>query len=434
MRILAVDDDALALRFLTDALCERHEVIACSGGAQAIEALGAYAPDLVLTDLRMPPPDGFEVLAAALRRTPSPAVVVLSALDEARAAIRALRAGAADFLVKPVEAAVIRRVVEGLDVSPTRSEGGGDVLEGEEDFGLRGSSPAIRLVRRLIPALAASDEVVLVLGETGTGKELLAQALHAHGPRREGPFVTHNMAATPAELAESLFFGHVRGSFSGAVADQVGLFEQARGGTLFLDEMDSFPLALQAKLLRVLESHRIQRIGAKQDCHVDVRVVVASCRDLGELVECGAFRADLYYRLKQLEVFMTPLRERSADLPCLVEGFLRDFSPAARISPEALETLRGHSWPGNVRELRSAVRAGALMAGCGPILPEHLPRAITRDAGASAGTLERVAHEHILKTLDSVAGNRSHAARLLGIDRGTLARKLASIVRRKPPP
>jgi DNA-binding NtrC family response regulator len=424
MRILAVDDDPLALRLLTEVLGDRHEVIGYTDGARAIEALGTDAPEIVLTDLRMPPPDGFAVMSAALRRTPPPAVIVLSALDEARAAIRALREGATDFLVKPVEACVIRRVVEGLEITRPAA--------GEEDFGLIGSSPAIRLVRRMIPALAANGEVVLVLGETGTGKELLAQALHAHGPRREGPFVTHNMAATPAELAESLFFGHVRGSFSGAVADQVGLFEQARGGTLFLDEMDSFPLPLQAKLLRVLETHRVQRIGAKHETYVDVRVVAASCRDLCELVACGAFRADLYYRLKQLEVWMPPLRERIADVPCLVERFLAEISPAARISSETLERLEAHDWPGNVRELRSAVRAGALMAGPGPILPEHLPRVIGRAGPAHSGSLEEVAAQHILTTLDGAGGNRSRAARLLGIDRGTLARKLAALGRRKP--
>jgi len=186
-------------------------------------------------------------------------------------------------------------------------------------------------------------------------------------------------------------------------------------------------------LLRVLESHRVQRIGAKQDAHVDVRVIAASCRDLCELVASGDFRADLYYRLKQLEVLMPPLRERMSDVPALVEGFLADVSPAIRISEEALQVLLRSCWPGNVRELRSAVRAGALMAGPGPILPEHLPRGLGSAAASLSGSLHQVEQEHILRTLDEVGGNRSRAARLLGIDRGTLARKLAALGRRSEP-
>jgi DNA-binding NtrC family response regulator len=271
------------------------------------------------------------------------------------------------------------------------------------------------------------------MGETGTGKELLAVAMHAHGPRRAGPFVAHNMAATPAELAESLFFGHVRGAFSGATADHAGVFEQADGGTLFLDEVDSFPLALQAKLLRVLESSRVQRLGAATERSVDVRVVASAPTELGEMVVRGLFRADLYYRLRGLELSLPPLRERAEDIPLLARHFVaelgRETGAEPRLTPAVLECLVQYSWPGNVRELRNALRSAALLAGPSPIQQCHLPSSVERRAGGEgpgggATMLAEVERAHIRRVLERVQGNRSLAARLLGIDRGTLARKL----------
>ena len=276
---------------------------------------------------------------------------------------------------------------------------------------------------------------MLVLGETGTGKELVAHALHAQGPRAAGPFIAHNMAATPAELAESLFFGHVRGAFSGAAGDHAGLFECAQGGTLFLDEMDSFPLCLQAKLLRVLESGQIQRVGSSSARTVDVRVIASSAVDPALLVARGQFRADLYYRLRQLELMLPPLRERAADIPVLVEQFAREIAEEGgtcpRVSAAAVARLAAHSWPGNVRELRNVVRAAATLAGGGTILPEHLSRTLEPGGRgcAAAGSLRVIETDHILKTLESAGGNHSRAARILGIDRGTLARKLAALQR-----
>ena len=439
MRVLAVDDDPAALRLLTDALAGRHDVTACSDGAAAVAALETVHFDAVLTDLRMPPPDGFEILKLARGLDPPAAVIVLSAMDTARAAVDALRLGACDFLVKPSEPLEIVRALASLEAARSAPAPRADLPAGDDrDFGLAGSSAPIRLVRRLIPAMARSSEVVLILGETGTGKELLAQALHEHGPRARGPFIAHNMAATPGELAESLFFGHVRGAFSGANADHRGLFEQAEGGTLFLDEMDSFPLALQAKLLRVLESGRIQRLGAACDRVVDTRVIAASAFDLGELVTRGVFRVDLYYRLRQLEVMLPPLRERASDVPALARRFLAEIAAETgrmpALTPAALERLTRYSWPGNVRELRNALRAAAVMAGTDPIGPEHLPRALAAEGQASRplpGSLRGAEIEHILRTLESVGGNQSQAARILGIDRGTLARRVAQYHRER---
>jgi DNA-binding NtrC family response regulator len=431
LSILAVDDDEDVLRYVTGVLERDHQVTACSSGEEALRQLGLKRFDLVLADLNMPPPDGFELLRIVQTMSPPPPVVVITAMDRARAAVEALRLGARDYLIKPAEPDEIRAAV--ARVAAAADTGG---ARGGEDFGLVGESPSMRRLRQLIPLLARSSEMVLVLGETGSGKELLSRALHEHGPRRDGPFVVHNMAATPAELAESIFLGHVRGAFTGAASDHSGLFEQAHGGTLFLDEVDSFPLALQAKLLRVLETHYVQRVGSATERDIDVRVISSSAVDLGELVTRGAFRADLYYRLRQLEVVMPPLRERPEDIPGLARHFLAELATqtdhVSQLAPAAMDQLMLHTWPGNCRELRNAVRSAALLAGDGPILPGHLPRSLQQarpgDTGALApSALRSVERDHILQTLERAGGNRSRAARLLGIDRGTLARKLRSL-------
>ncbi|HEY3216493.1 MAG TPA: sigma-54 dependent transcriptional regulator [Candidatus Eisenbacteria bacterium] len=425
MRILAVDDEPLALEALKAILEPGHELDCVTDGRSALERLAGQAFDLVITDLRMPPPDGLEVLAAATRLANPPPVVVLTAADTARIAVDALRRGASDFLIKPASPETIRAALARC----------GRRHEGEsvaDDHGLAGRSVAIRLVRDLLPRIAPRREAVLIVGETGTGKELLARALHRLSPRSAGIFVAHNMAATPAELVESVFFGHVRGAFSGASADHVGLFEQADGGTLYLDEVDSFPCCLQAKLLRVLETECVRRVGAALDRPVEVRVVASCATDPAELVARAVLRADLYYRLRQFELILPPLRERLEDVPLLAERFRAEFEAEAgrapALSPEALETLGQYSWPGNVRELRNAIRSAAVMAGADTIEPRHLPRCVLEGARqrrpSSAASLRDMQRRHIQEVLDSVGGNQSQAARLLGIDRGTLARML----------
>ncbi len=424
--ILAVDDEPLALRFLTGILVPEHQVTVCTGGARAMAELTKRRYDLVLADLNMPPPDGFEVLRHAQRMSPPVPVVVISANDRARAVIEAIRLGARDFIMKPATAEEIQSVLARIGATP-----GADSDAALPDFGFVGRSPAIREVRQLLALLARSPENVLVHGETGTGKELVACALHEHSSRRAGPFVAHNMAATPSELAESMFFGHLRGTFSGATADRAGLFEQADGGTLFLDEIDSFPMALQAKLLRVLECGSIQRIGSGTEVRLDVRVIAASATDLCDRVARGAFRADLFYRLNQLQISLPSLRERHEDIPALVAQFMAELAGPQRpseVSPAAMELLLAHGWPGNCRELRHAVRRAALVAAGGPILPGHLSGWVPAGAPAlRAGSnedLKTFEHQHILEVLERSGGNRSRAARLLGVDRGTLAKKL----------
>ena len=435
MRILMVDDDPDVLRALGMLLERDHEVVSCSCGTKAIAELKERRVDLVLTDLSMPPPDGFDVMRAVQALPVPPPVAVVTALDSARAAIEALRLGASDFLVKPASRDEVLGVVGRLE----------EKLRGRQAApvaGLVGGSPLIAAVGAMAPLLARCREAVLILGETGTGKELLARAVHDLGPRRDGPFVAHNMAATPSELAESVFFGHVRGAFSGASADHAGLFEQAAGGTLFLDEVDSFPLGLQAKLLRVLEGGRVQRVGSNFERTLDARILATSATDLGERVESGRFRADLYYRLRQLEVTMPALRDHLEDVPMLVEHFLAEVAPAPgrslHVAGEAMDRLMRHAWPGNCRELRNAIRSAAVLAGAGPIQLAHLPAAVRGSGGAEArshvpSTLAAAEREHIRQVLEKVGGNRSLASRLLGIDRGTLARKIRSLGLEPPP-
>ena len=436
MRILAIDDDPLALDYLEQVFNAEHSVCRAAGGGSGIATLQQQPFDLVLLDLRMPQVDGFMVLQHLQNLPAAPPVIVLTGVDTASAAVRALELGASDYIVKPADPATVRAAI-------TRLGAKGASAAPSTDYGFLGVSPPIRRLHRLIPLLASTTETLLIQGPTGTGKDLLARIVHGQGPRYSGPFVAHNMAATPGELAESVFFGHVRGAFSGAIADHVGVFEQAHGGTLFLDEVDSFPLSLQAKLLRVLESGCVQRVGCASERPFDVRVIAASTVDLGGLVEKGVFRSDLYYRLRQIEVFLPPLCERREDIPVLVEHFLalarRDMEWSARVTPAASEALLAYHWPGNVRELRNAVRAAVLLAVGGPIQPGHLPRALRLTAGApggapgsTGGTLVAVERDHIQRVLEATHGNRSLAARILGIDRGTLARKLREFALRAP--
>ncbi len=424
-RILAIDDEAMSLKALVGVLGADHEVVAFTDSAAGSQEASLGGFDLALIDLNMPPPDGFGILRMIQQLERPFPVIVISARDEARAAVEALRLGAIDFIVKPASPEAIRALVAST-VEPT------SVAEEAPSFGFAGRSAAIGLVRKSIPLLARVRESVLIVGATGTGKELFAHALHEHSPRCLGPFIAHNMAATPSELTESIFFGHVRGSFSGASADHVGLFERADNGTLFLDEVDSFPLGLQAKLLRVLESGCIQRVGSSVETRLDVRVVAASSVDLRERAAQSAFRMDLYYRLCQFEVRLPPLNERPEDIPDLVGQFVEEFAKESevtpRLSPATLHVLCAHRWPGNCRELRHALRAAAFVAGSERILPCHLPANVRTAAHGvdSRGDLQSVEQGHIARVLEQVAGNRSLAARILGIDRGTLARKLKS--------
>ena len=297
-------------------------------------------------------------------------------------------------------------------------------------------SAVMRAMLERAAPMARSDAPIVVLGETGIGKEVLARAMHASGPRAARPFVALNCGAMPADLMESELFGHVRGAFSGAVGDKIGLFEAADGGTLLLDEIAELPLGLQVKLLRVLHDGQVRRVGANHSVRVDVRVIAATHRPLRQLVERGAFREDLYYRLRVFQVVLPPLRDRPEDILPLARDVLRGLSSAAQVfGPEAERALVGHRWPGNVRELVNAVRHGAALARSAVVQREDLPEDVTTPAYAPAGEarapaasvlrpLAEVEREHILAVVKACKGNHSEAARVLAIGRNTLWRKL----------
>ena len=437
--ILIVDDDRALRRAIATALTDLgHEAAEAGDGEAALAWLSRHRADGVLLDLRMPGMDGMEVLRRIRARPGPPPVAVLTAVPTSDNTIEAMRLGAADHLAKPIGReglqALLSRMLPVIDAAPA-----GAVPVGAKEADLVGSSTAMREVQKSIGMLADSDATVLLLGETGTGKEVVARAIHGHGRRARAPFVPVNCAAIPAELLESLLFGHVRGAFTGAVADRAGSFREAQGGTLFLDEIGDMDLAMQAKLLRALQERVVTPVGGRP-VPIDVRVIAATHRDLLQAVRDGKFREDLYYRLGVVPVALPPLRERLADIIPLAEHFLAlsaDGGPVKRLSADAASRLLAHPWPGNVRELLNAMKRASTLVRRPIIAAEDLaflPASDLRPAGPAdapdwlAGTLPevvaRVEMELIRRALAGCGGNRAQAAERLGIRRQLLYQKL----------
>ncbi|MDY0003461.1 MAG: sigma-54 dependent transcriptional regulator [Polyangia bacterium] len=439
--ILLAEDDPGMRSLLSEILRSAgYEVDVAEDGQEALERLRLTAPRLLITDMKMPRMDGVALLRKARAERPGLPVIVLTAFGTVSGAVEAMRLGAFDYLSKPLpdperlRQGVARALAEGQ--SGASSTGRAPVH----------ADPAFAQVLELVSAVAPRDTTVLLTGESGVGKEVIAQAVHEGSPRRDGPFVAINCAALPESLLESELFGHERGAFTGAVSAHPGLFEQASGGTLLLDEVGEMQAALQAKLLRVLESHRVTRLGSTKDRSVDVRVIAATNRDLDAAVSEGLFRQDLLFRLKVFPIHIPPLRERPMDILPLARHFLEllGSSPGRtlpRLGPEAQEALLAHSWPGNVRELMNAVERASILAGGGDILPEHLgissaPRgAVSPDPGSEAApgpeapsrgvlTLREMERLAVMEALEAVGGNRKAAARRLGIALRTLQYKL----------
>ena len=434
--VLIVDDDEALRRAVATTLSDLgHQPEQAEDGEAALAWLSRHHADAVLLDLRMPGLDGMEVLRRIRARPDAPPVAVITAVPTGENTIEAMRLGAADHLAKPVGRDGLRALLArmlpapGADPMPAAS---GTATEGS----LIGSSAAMRDVQKAVGMLADSDATVLLLGETGSGKEVVALAIHRHGRRTAAPFVPVNCAAIPAELLESLLFGHVRGAFTGAVADRPGSFREAQGGTLFLDEIGDMAPPMQAKLLRALQERVVTPVGGRP-IPVDVRVVAATHRDLQQAVRDGHFREDLYYRLGVVPIAIPPLRDRLADIIPLAEHYLALATPGAppkRLAADAAARLLSHPWPGNVRELVNAmIRAATLVRrpvivaadlaflGAGPEataptdwLAGHLPDAVAR--------LEL---EMIRRALAATGGNRAAAAEQLGIRRQLLYQKLA---------
>jgi two-component system nitrogen regulation response regulator GlnG len=463
--VWVVDDDRSVRFVLTTALRDAgYTVEGFDSAAAALAAMAVEAvPDLLFTDVRMPGDDGLVLLDKLKAAHPQLPVIVMSAYTDVASTAGAFRGGAHEFLSKPfdLDAAVelARRALPERDAEPVPAT---PALAAKDDGPpqLIGDTPAMRALFRGIGRLAQAPLSVLINGETGTGKELVANALHRESPRAKGPFVALNTAAIPAELLESELFGHEAGAFTGATKRHIGRFEQANGGTLFLDEIGDMPLPLQTRLLRVLAEGEFFRVGGRELIRVDVRVVAATHQDLETLVEQGKFRADLLHRLDMVRLWLPPLRERGEDVPQLAETFLANAArrlemPAKRLSPAAMKALRGYHWPGNVRELENVcwrlaalavadsvsaddVQAALARGGRGPRsstvqAPEHWDRALAQWAQQRLAEGATGLHAEARARLDAVLldvaltftdGHRADAATRLGLGRNTVTRKL----------
>ncbi|CAE1132669.1 sigma-54-dependent transcriptional regulator [Xanthomonas euroxanthea] len=437
-RILIIDDDAAFLATLQATLRSLgHTVIAVDNGADGLMRLREGGIALAFVDFRMPGMDGIQVLRARAddpraRQVP---LVMLTAYASSGNTIEAMTLGAFDHLVKPVGRADIVEVVERALASRADGHTDAEASEPPDDDGLVGHSPAMRNVHKRIGLAAASDLPVLITGETGTGKELVARALHRASARAASAFVAVNCAAIPLELMESELFGHRKGAFSGATSDRIGLIREADGGTLFLDEIGDMPLPMQAKLLRFLQEGEVTPLGGRGAQKVDVRVLAATHRDLAAWVAAGQFRSDLRYRLNVVPIELPPLRERGQDIVLLAQYFLRTGDGAARaLSADAQARLLAYPWPGNVRELRNVMQRSQLLVRGHSIVAADLDDALDHSAeqplttaplqGTLPEAVARLEKQMIQDALAHSSGNRAEAARRLGIHRQLLYRKL----------
>jgi two-component system response regulator AtoC/two-component system nitrogen regulation response regulator NtrX len=457
-RILIVEDER-AIQMALESLLRKagYEIALASSGSEAIAAFSAQPADLVITDLALGHgPNGLDVLHAVKAQRPETPVIMITARGSEKIAVDAMKGGAEDYVPKPFDNDEVRVVVRrALDRTRLEREHRYLLARLEREFGMGpivGSGPAMQRVFETIAKVADTDLTVLVRGESGTGKELVAQALHQRGERKTRPLIAVNCAAINRELVESELFGHERGAFTGANTRRVGRFEAAHQGTIFLDEIGDMPLETQAKVLRVLEERKLERVGGGQTIEVDVRVVAATHRDLEAEVRRGTFRQDLYYRLKVIEIVLPPLRERVPDIPSLVERFLTKLSERLNrekkgIEAEALAALARHDWPGNVRELRNVIEQAAVLASGPTIRSSDLPplgaaaepgRAVLGASVAQPASLESFAEakkrsieeferNYIQAALKESGGNISKAAQAMGMARQSLQQKIREL-------
>jgi two-component system response regulator AtoC len=430
VRILVAEDDAEMLELLARVLREEgFRVLTASDGHQALARIEEGDFDLVLSDVRMPGPDGMEVLRRAMASRLHQPVILMTAFGSISSAVEAMRAGAFHYLTKPFNLDDLLEIVSGA-ATQIRQLRSIHAEAGDAAFPIVFRSPAMARLLAMAGEVAPSTASVLVSGASGTGKELLARAIHAISGRGQRPFVPVDCGAIPEGLMESELFGHRRGAFTGSVADKAGIFEEADGGTLFLDEVGNLPASMQAKLLRFLQDRRFRRVGDTIERSVDVRVVSASNRNLSEAVADGAFRDDLYYRLAVISLAIPALRERREDIPPLIYHFIRQFNAEAGYAVEgvrqdALELLVDHAWPGNVRQLENVIERAVILRKAGLVQPSDLPPEMdSTAAGDSSRSLDELERQHILQLLDECGGNRSRVARILGISRRTVYRKL----------
>jgi len=451
-RILIADDHDAVREGMAIALARLgHEVLAVKGGAEAILAYKKRPADVVVTDLRMVPVDGIEVVRRLREQDPDATVVVVSAHGTIPVAVDAMREGAIDFIEKPFSPEVLRaRVEKAIEIARERRGARTvrarvealeqDLVRQHDPHGIVGASDSMRRVMDQVRKVAPTDATVLVLGESGTGKELVARAVHDASPRKAEPFISISCAAVPETLLESELFGHERGAFTGAVKRKLGRFELAHRGTLFLDEVGEIPPAVQVKLLRVLQEKQFERVGGEETLEADVRLVSATNRDLARMVREGRFREDLYYRLNVVPLQLPPLRERPGDVELLARHFVQKLAPrigraVSTVSPEALELLLRHPWPGNVRELENVIEQALVFAEGEAIRPQDLPEGLRKAPAPAAlpvptgdksltDILEDLERQLILAAYEKARGVKAETARLLGIKPSALYYKL----------
>jgi two-component system nitrogen regulation response regulator GlnG len=471
-RVLVVDDDAAIRTVVREALRrEGHSVETAGSVAELRRAIKAFDPQVLVTDVILPDGNGLDLVPELLAQYPAMPIIVLSAQNTFTTAVRATEQGAFDYLPKPFDLGELARAVEdALLVRASKGKGLGETAgQPSDDLPLIGRSPPMQEVYRTIARVLANDLSVLVLGESGTGKELVARAIHDFGPRASKPFVAINMAAIPRELIESELFGHERGAFTGAQARTSGRFEQAQGGTLFLDEIGDMPIEAQTRLLRVLQTEEFSPVGSSRSIRADVRIIAATHKDLPQLIAENGFREDLYYRLNVVPIRLPALRERVEDIGELAQYFLdraaAEGLPRKKLDPGAIDRLARHRWPGNVRELENMMRRLAALtredvigayqieshlgqhagAAGSPVVAEgagggladaievHLSRyfaAFGRDLppdGLYDRVLAEVERPLLQLSLAAVRGNQLKAAKMLGINRNTLRKKLTTL-------
>jgi DNA-binding NtrC family response regulator len=441
--ILIVEDDAGFRDTVAEMLqAADYRTRSVGSAEQAMDLLRTWIPDLVLTDHKLPQMTGTELIRAVRKQSPATEVVVMTAFSTLALAISAVKLGAFDFIEKPIDyeslLLVVERALEHQRLVLERERLQEQLLQRGAFPEVVGDSPAMQRVYERVRAVASTQTTVLIVGEHGTGKELIAKAIHSQSHCAQGPYVRVNCAAVPATLLESIMFGHERGAFTGAFARKIGLFERASGGTLLLDEVTEMAPELQAKLLRVLQTGEFERVGGRETLRSRARVIAATNVPPREAVASGKLRADLYYRLNVVTVSMPPLRDRREDIPALATGFLRTFArrhgrPDFLLSPATMRALLRYDWPGNVRELENAMERAVLLGGGREASLVDILDTGGGDAGADTVvrlplpmTLRALEHLAALQTLELTRGNKSEAARLLGISRDTLYEKLRS--------
>jgi two-component system response regulator HydG len=444
LRVLIIDDDRFHAETVAESLARvGYDCIVATSGAAGARQIEEETFDVILTDLKMADVDGLAILRKARQQQPETAVVVITGHGDVKTAVEAMKQGAANFLQKPVNLGDLRAMVDKVADVPRLARANRELKRQlDEKFGFEGvigNSPKMLEVLARLKSLAPTSTTVLIQGETGTGKELAARALHYNSPRRNKPFAAMNCTAFNENLLEDELFGHEPGAFTGADRQRKGRFEHANGGTLFLDEVGDMPLSLQAKLLRVLENQEVLRIGSNEPIKVNVRLLSATNRDLAEAVAKGAFRQDLYFRLKVAIVKLPPLRERREDLPLLAARFIDDFNQrhgkrVTGIAPALRKAMNAYDWPGNVRELRNLIESMVVQDSDGILdlddlqegdnlrtfaLPESAAAGPTNLVGRPLSEVERY---YVEKALELTTGNREEAAKLLGIGERTLYR------------